>query len=86
MRFVNVDQGGRARACGLGCRPSLCEQLDHRWLTANRSDLSRSMATSTDEPEPATCIDGRQRTALDGPGREGRPSLPRLGPRLARRR
>ena len=35
-------------------------------LTANRSDSCRSAATPADEYEPSSCIDGWQRTALDG--------------------
>jgi hypothetical protein len=46
-----------------------------------------SAAASTDEHEPSTCIDGRQRTALDeGEELEVRPVTPRLGPRMARGR
>jgi hypothetical protein len=44
-------------------------------LTANRSDSCRSAATSADEHEPSTYIDGRQRTALDGRGRVRSPLL-----------
>jgi hypothetical protein len=44
-----------------------------RWLTAkltaNRVNSCRSLATSADEHELSSCIDGWQRTALDGRGR-----------------
>jgi hypothetical protein len=42
-------------------------------LTANRSDSRRSAGISADEHESPTCIDGRQRTALDGRGRVTKP-------------
>jgi hypothetical protein len=38
-------------------------------LTANRANSCRSLATSADECELSTCIDGWQRTAMDGRGR-----------------
>jgi hypothetical protein len=44
-------------------------------LTANRSDLCHSAATSADEDEPSSCIDGPQRTALDGRARVRSPLL-----------
>ena len=47
-------------------------------LTANPSDSHRSVATSADEHEPSTCVDGRPRTG--GEELEVRPSLPRGGP------
>jgi hypothetical protein len=44
-------------------------------LTANPANSCHSLATSADEHESPTCIDGRPRTRLDGRGRVRSPLL-----------
>ena len=76
MPFRDNEQGGSDRPGG---HPSPSAQPDRRWLTAkltaNGLDLCRSATTSADEHGPSTCMDGRQRTALDGGGRVRSPLL-----------
>jgi hypothetical protein len=53
-------------------------------LTANRANSCYSLATSADQYELSSCIDGWRRTALDSRGRvRGSPVIPRLNPRLS---
>jgi hypothetical protein len=62
--------------CSLRCLTSSRMSGVSRWwstltakLTANQVNSCRSLATSADEHDPSSCINGRQRTALDGRGR-----------------
>ena len=52
-----------------------CGQALTAKLTANRSDSRRSAWILADDHKPFTCIDERQRTALDGRGRVRSPLL-----------